>query len=82
MPKFRKKPVVIEAEQYFIDRPVPTGVKITYPEIIFSTGKQYFYVSHTEAKDWLSVNKKEDGKPDQCIGRISFFKSRLEKNSI
>ena len=55
--------MVIEAEQYFHDKPAK-GVKVTHPEIIHSIDGKYFYITHTPlmARDWLSVVKGQDGK--------------------
>ncbi len=61
MGKFVKKPVIVEAEQYFHGKPCK-GVKVTNPEIIFSIDGKLFYTSHTDSRDWLSVEKGEDGK--------------------
>lgn len=63
MPKFRKKPVVVEAEQYFHGRPCK-GVKVTNPEVVYSANGKYFYITHTPlmAKDWLSIEKADSGK--------------------
>lgn len=63
MPKFRKKPIIIEAEQYLVGQPCK-GVKVTNPEIIFSRDKKHFYVSHTDARNWLSTEPMENGKYD------------------
>lgn len=62
MAKFRKIPVVIEAEQYFHNKPC-TGVKVTHPEIIYSLDGRLFYISRcNRATDWLSIEKGVDGK--------------------
>ena len=61
MPKFRKKPVIVEAEQYFHGKPCK-GVKVTNPEIVYSLSGKHFYISHTDARDWLSIEKNSEGK--------------------
>jgi hypothetical protein len=62
MPKFIRKPVEIEAEQYFHGKPCQ-GVKVTNPEVIFSLSGKHFYVTHCNPmpRDWLSLEKKDDG---------------------
>lgn len=61
MKQYRKKPVVIDAEQYIVGHP-PEGTNVTYPEIIFSRDGKLFYPSHTNCQEWLSIDKNEDGK--------------------
>lgn len=80
MPKFRKKPVIIEAEQYFHDKPAK-GVKITQPEIIHSANGKYFYVSHTPkmATDWLSKEKNGEGKYESLPFAFYEVKSGLRE---
>lgn len=58
--KFRKKPVVIEATQWFKDGDHP-AVETRAPEIIFDRLENYFYVTHCDhgvemAKTWLAVD--------------------------
>lgn len=62
MEKYVRKPVEVEAEQYFNGKEIK-GVNITHPEIIYSLDGRLFYLSHCDAKDWLSIEKvkKEDG---------------------
>jgi hypothetical protein len=62
MAHYKKIPGVIKAEQYLVGKTIPEGMNITYPDIIFSRDGKLFYPSHTmEARDWLSIEKKEDG---------------------
>lgn len=63
MAKYNRKNLSVEAEQYFHGKECK-GVKVTVPEILFSRDGTYFYVTHTDGRDWLSVDKKEDGKYD------------------
>ena len=58
MAKYRKRPVIIEAEQYFVGKPC-TGVKVTNPEIIYSYDDKLFYITHCGSTEWLSVEPKE-----------------------
>lgn len=58
--KYTKKPVEIEAVQ-FIGQDVE-GVRVNHPEIIRSIDEKLFYITGCDARDWLSVDKKEDGK--------------------
>jgi hypothetical protein len=64
MEKYIRKPVEVEAEQYFNGKEMEE-VFIIYP-IIFtmtdSNAKKYFYISNCDAKKWLSIEKQEDGK--------------------
>ena len=75
MPKFRKKPVVIEAEQYLLGEPLPKGAKATFPEVVFSADGQMFYVSHTDARDWLTLEKNTNGKFDAYPFAVYAMKS-------
>jgi len=56
MIKYRKLPVEVEAEQFFFGKEID-GVKVTSPQIIHSLDEKLFYVTHTDAKDWLSKEK-------------------------
>ena len=75
MPKFRKKPVVIEAEQYLLGEPLPKGAKATFPEVVFSVDQKLFYVTHTDAKHWLAVEANADGKFDTYLFAFYSIKS-------
>lgn len=58
--KFKKKPVVVEAVQWFKMGDHP-AVESREPEIIFDKHENYYYVSHCDhdvepPKTWLAVN--------------------------
>lgn len=68
MEKYIRKPVEVEAEQYFDGKEMPE-IYINYPLIFtmtdvtdFENPKKYFYVSNCGAKNWLSIEVGEDGK--------------------
>jgi hypothetical protein len=68
MPKFRKKPVVIDAEQWFPGKDIP-GVRVVYPEVIFSQDGKYYYVDHltkgNKVDCWMEVERHMGEVPEE-----------------
>lgn len=56
MPKYRKRPVVVEAEQYWPDKPLPKGVHVNSYQ--FATSPHYVLTIHGQQAylkpgDWV-----------------------------
>lgn len=83
MSKYRKKPIVIEAEQWFLGLSIE-GVEIKETELIYSGNEEYFYLSNVANQNspfnypdaWLPV--KEDGK----ILPFSFYKVKSGRRVV
>lgn len=66
MPKYRKKPVVVEAVQWFPSVTVP-GVDVARPKIHYSLDGNYYYVSWHGfiSSEWLESNPTPGDVPDE-----------------
>lgn len=70
MERYVRKPVEVEAEQYFDGKEI-SEIYINFPLLFemyditdFENQKKYFYVSNCNGKNWLSVEKFNNGKRD------------------
>lgn len=77
--KFRKKPVVIEAEQYFPGKSIE-GVEVVGEEIFLSADRKYYYISRpkTMARHWLSVESIPGPVPEDKKNSGFFDKGMVE----
>ena len=87
MEKYIRKPVEVEAEQYFDGKEMPE-IYINYPLIFtmtdvtdFENPKKYFYVSNCGGKKWLSVEVGEDGKR-YSVSFERWFGNRIDNKII
>jgi len=79
--KFRKKPVIIEAVQWFKDGDHP-AVQSRAPKIVFDSAGQYYYVARYDdemlaSRGWLAVDP--DGDVAQKYGQylpFAFYKAK------
>ena len=62
MAKFKTIPEIVDAVQF--DGQDMEGLRINRPEIIYSLDKKFFYRTNCNARDWLSIEKNENGKYD------------------
>jgi hypothetical protein len=62
--KFRKKPVVVEAEQFTIGNHSIEGMIFVPVSIRYSRDEQLYYIvdGNHRPKNWVAVNKDEEGK--------------------
>ncbi len=60
MAQYKRIPEIVDAVQ-FTGQDIE-GLRINRPEIIYSLDKRLFYLTNCDARDWLSIEKEENGK--------------------